>query len=191
MRPTNRVHERPARHIRGAASRHAQQQPRRERLVVKRAVDVARRRPTLRSVLAPETLVRWAPTPQQEDGPAEDRHSLKGSPPSPARLTARSAVDTPSDNPPQQPQQQPPRKPARWGTGRIQRAMEDMWSSVLTLEEEDQLSQVTMAGWSSLYGDIRLVNPSEAIERDVLNVRTLLQVMQNTLLDLTEGRRRR
>ncbi|KAI8063597.1 hypothetical protein BC940DRAFT_357916 [Gongronella butleri] len=75
MRPTNRVHERPARHIRDAASRHAQQQPRRERLVVKRAVDVARRRPTLRSVLAPETLARWAPTPQQEDGPAEDRHT--------------------------------------------------------------------------------------------------------------------
>ncbi|KAI8070879.1 hypothetical protein BC940DRAFT_317286 [Gongronella butleri] len=74
MRPAKRVHERPARHIRGAASRHhAQQQPRRERLV-KRAVDVARRRSTMRSVLAPETLARWVPTPQ-EDGPAEDCHS--------------------------------------------------------------------------------------------------------------------
>ena len=67
MRPTNnkRIHERPARHIRGAA----------KRLVVKRAVDVARHRPTMRSVLAPETLARWAPPAPQEDGPAEDRHT--------------------------------------------------------------------------------------------------------------------
>ncbi|KAI8074731.1 hypothetical protein BC940DRAFT_315322 [Gongronella butleri] len=94
MRPANRVHERPARHIRGAASRHAQQQPRRERLVVKRAVDVARRRPTLRSVLAPETLARWAPTPQQEDGPAEDRHiTISGSSTTPPSTTMGDSIN--------------------------------------------------------------------------------------------------
>lgn len=119
-----------------------------------------------------------------------DRVSLEESPNPlpPAQSAAARPVTTDDSHHHQQP---PPRRPGRWGTGRIQRALEDMWDSVRTLEDEDALSQVTMAGWSSLYGEIRQVNPSDAIDPDVLNVRILLQVMQNTLLDLTEGRRRR